>query len=255
MESRTDGNDPRELATLLHGVRAVLFDFDGPVCDLFRGASTADVARRIKDSARYSWKHLDPEVSACDDSHGILRKLRAMYERPAPRRRDPGPLARAEEIVREQEAKAALTAVPTPLVDALIPALVSAGMRLVVVSNNAEKPIRDHLVRHGLDDAFEVVCGRDPEDARRMKPHPDCVDRALAHLGLPAAACLLIGDQLTDLEAARAAGTPFLGFTRDDAVAEAMLRQGADAVVSSYTGLVAAVGLLGDVRVPLTARR
>ncbi|MCG8966820.1 MULTISPECIES: HAD family hydrolase [Streptomyces] len=255
MTTPVDATDPNALAALLHPVRAVLFDFDGPVCDLFRGESTAGVAHRIKESARHSWKTLDPDVSACHDSHGILRRLRTMYERPAPQRRDPGPLARAEDIVREQEEKAAGTAVPTPLVTELVDALGSAEMRLVVVSNNAEQPIRGYLGRHGLQHAFEAVCGRDPRDARRMKPHPDCVHRALAHLGLPAASCLLIGDQLTDLQAARDAGTPFLGFTGDDVVAKEMLHQGAGAVVRSYTGLIAAADMLGDVRTPLRTRR
>ncbi|MEU3896428.1 HAD family hydrolase [Streptomyces sp. NPDC045251] len=253
MGEATDGT--AALAALLRPVRAVLFDFDGPVCDLFRGASTAAVAARIKANTRRYWNSLDPDVATCSDSHGILRLLRAMYERPTATARDPRPLALAEEVVAAQEMEAVPSAVPAPGFTALLDVLGDIGVRTAVVSNNAEAPIRDYLSRRGTHDRFEAVCGRDPEDARRMKPHPDCVLRALARLSLPAGACLLVGDQVTDLKAARRAGTRFLGFTGDDVRAKEMRHLGADAVVSSHLPLVEAARTLAGSRPPLTAKR
>ncbi|WP_432082543.1 HAD family hydrolase [Streptomyces sp. WAC 04229] len=243
------------LLAMLRPVQAVLFDFDGPVCDLFKGASTSDVADRIKENSRRYWNSLDSDVRTCNDSHGILRLLRDMYERPTPMVRDPKPLALAEEIVAAQEMKAVRSAAPTPEFTELIGALGDLGMRTVIVSNNAEGPIRDYLERRGMHDHFEAVCGRDPEDARRMKPHPDCVRRALAHLSLPADACLLVGDQITDLKAAQQAGTRFLGFTRDEVCAKEMWHHGAEAVVSSHLPLIEAARTLAGGRPPLTVKR
>ena len=223
--------------------RAVLFDFDGPVCDLFAGATTADLAEQVKRTARRYWGPLDPSVEKCDDSHGVLGPLREMYERSFPRPSSL-PLQLAEAAVTGLERLAVRTAVPTPHLDALVDLLLGQGKRLAVVSNNAEGPIREYLEHRGLGSKFDGLFGRSPHDARLMKPHPDCVHRALRHLALPASDCLLIGDQLTDLEAARSAGTGFLGLTHHPGRALRMVQGGADAVLASYLPVLRAADAL-----------
>ncbi|MGC9382537.1 HAD family hydrolase [Streptomyces sp. MH13] len=233
-------------ARLLRAVgsaRVVLFDFDGPVCDLFGGAATADVAEHVKQAARQHWGTLDPSVEECHDSHGILRPLRDMYERSVPKP-SARPLELAEAAVTAREWEAVRTAPPTDRLHTLVGLLLDLGMRLAVVSNNAEEPILAWLGRLGLGPKFDGVFGRSPHDARLMKPHPDCVHRALRHLAVPASDCLLVGDQLTDLEAARSAGTGFLGLTRHAERARRMRQGGADAVVPSYLPVVRAAGEL-----------
>ncbi|MGW8066482.1 HAD family hydrolase [Streptomyces ziwulingensis] len=236
----TIDDDESALLRAFGSARAVLFDFDGPVCDLFGASTTTDVAEQVKRTARRYWGPLDPAVEECDDSHGILRPLREMYEGSAPGA-STRPLELAEAAVTSRERQAVRTAAPTPHLHTLVDLLRGLGTRLAVVSNNAPGPIRHCLGRLGLDRAFDGVFGRSPHDARLMKPHPDCVHRALRHLGLPAAGCLLVGDQLTDLGAARSAGTGFLGLTPCPVRARAMAEGGADAVVSSYLPVVRAV--------------
>ncbi|MGW5471851.1 HAD family hydrolase [Streptomyces chartreusis] len=224
------------LRGLLGPTRAVLFDFDGPVCDLFGGSSTAEVAVKVKQAARRHWGTLDPDVEACHDSHDVLQRIRDMYDRPAPGARSRRPLELAESIVAQHESEAVETAMPSPHLATLVELLRGLGMRLVIVSNNAEAPIRKYLQRTGLE--FEGVFGRDPHDARRMKPDPDCVHRALRHLALPPSSCLLVGDQPTDLKAARSAGTCFLGYTGNQRKGQDMRHSGADAVISSYSSVI-----------------
>ncbi|MBZ3907871.1 HAD family hydrolase [Streptomyces griseiscabiei] len=244
----TDTMDDQEtVVRLLTGARAVLFDFDGPVCDLFHGASTAGVAEKIKQDALRYWPVLDPDVAECDDSHGILRHLWTMYDSsaPTPRRR---PLRLAERTVAAQERAAVRSARETPGVVTLVDLLTKLTIRPVMVSNNAEGPIRSYLKRSELKGKFRKVCGRDPKNAGLMKPHPDCVHRALKALSLKAPDCLLIGDQLTDLMAARSAGVAFLGFTQDASRARQMTEGGAAAVVSSYAPVISAAERLLDGR-------
>jgi phosphoglycolate phosphatase len=224
----------------LGSAQAVLFDFDGPVCDLFRGASTAHVARKIKRAAREDWYPLDPQVETCDDSHGILRYLRDMYDRRGARHLDRRPLVRAEEMVTEFEWEAARKAPETPHIATLVDLLCALGMRLVIVSNNAEGPIREYLERMDLGEKFKGVFGRDPENAGHMKPNPHCVRRALTYLSLPASSCLLVGDQISDLKAAREVRVPFLGYTQDEVRRKEMKHSHADAVVSSHLPVIEA---------------
>ncbi|EGX59431.1 hydrolase [Streptomyces zinciresistens K42] len=222
-----------DLRAVLGRAEAVLLDFDGPLCDLFGGTCTAGIADEIKERARREWGRLDPPVESCADSHGILLRLADM----AARRGGPGPIRLdwADAIVTRHEYAAVHRAVATPGARRLVDALRSAGKTLLVVTNNAEGPVREYLERRDLLGHFTAVYGRDPHDPRLMKPHPGVVGRALAALGGTAPSrTLLIGDQLTDLAAARAAGVPFLGFTRHPERAERMRRLGARGVVGSY---------------------
>ncbi|WP_405615722.1 HAD family hydrolase [Streptomyces sp. NBC_00076] len=245
----TDATDDQDAVLgLLDTTRAVLFDFDGPVCDLFGGASTACVAERIKQVARQDWEPLDRQVETCDDSHGILRRLRDMYDRRAPEQLGRRPLVRAEKIVADFESEAVRTARASEHINPLVGLLLELPMRLVIVSNNAEGPIRQHLERQGLDLKFERVFGRDPENAGHMKPDPHCVKRALRHLRLAPSSCLVVGDQLTDLKAAWSVGVPFLGYTQDEKRYREMKDNGANAVVSSHATVVEAAKELIKIR-------
>ncbi|GGM25128.1 hydrolase [Streptomyces fumigatiscleroticus] len=226
------------LQALLHDTRAVLLDFDGPVTALFGGASTAPAARRIKDAVRRIWGSLDADVEECDDSHGLLRRLRDMYDRPCPAPRSDTALKLAEAMVTRYEYEAVASARPTPLLADLVRALRGLGLPLVIVSNNADGPVREFLGRPGLPARFETVVGRDPRELRHLKPDPYPVDLAVRRLALPPSSCLLVGDQLTDLEAARSAGVRFLGFTHEEDRAARMRRHGADWVISSYAPLI-----------------
>ena len=56
----------------------------------------------------------------------------------------------------------------------------------------------------GLTGIFPIVVGID--DVQETKPHPEGILKALAHFGVQPEHTLMIGDTLTDVEAARAAG-------------------------------------------------
>jgi HAD superfamily hydrolase (TIGR01509 family) len=243
-------DDQDALLSLLRHAKAVLFDFDGPICALFAGRPTKNVADRIKKAARGHWERefLAPEVENCDDSHDVLRHLRGMYDAD-PNGLSPVPLKDAEDIVAKVEEEAVETALPAAGVVTLVELLSGLGKRLAVVSNNAEDPIGKYLRRPDvrLGSKFDGVFGRDPDDALLMKPNPYCVERAIEKLSLTASDCLLVGDKLSDLEAARSAGTSFLGYTRKPVRAAKMRENGAEVVVASHTPVIAAARKLrGD---------
>ncbi|MEV7032776.1 HAD family phosphatase [Streptomyces sp. NPDC093272] len=222
---------------------AVLLDFDGPVTDLFRGRSTAPVADRIKEAVRAFWGPLDADVESCDDSHGILRRLRDMYDRPASAPRDPRALLAAEKIVTAYEYEVVETADPAPHALRLIDVLADHGIPLVIVSNNADGPIWEFFksAKVQRQEKVTAVVGRDPLELRNMKPDPDSVLRAVDLLGTRPGRCLLVGDQITDLQAAQRAGAPFLGYTQSSERAARMLDLGAYCVARSHEPLINAV--------------
>ncbi len=73
-----------------------------------------------------------------------------------------------------------------------------------VVTNKAERFTFPLLQGLHLDERAACVVGGDT--AARAKPHPDPLLHAAAALQLPPSACLYVGDDLRDVQAARAAG-------------------------------------------------
>lgn len=245
----TDATDQQDaLLNLLGSVRAVMFDFDQPVTDLFGGASTKHIADRIKRMAEQHLGPLDSHVEACDDSHGVLRLLRDMYEQRHPKPRCLRPFMLADAMVTEFESESARTAVAAPHIVTLVDLLCQLRMRRVIVSNNAERPIREYVRRQDPRLKFERVFGRDPKDARHMKPDPHCLERALEYLSLEPSSCLVIGDQPTDLKASMSVGVRFLGYTWDEIRQKEMKQNGADAVVSSHLPVIKAARTLLRIR-------
>ncbi len=86
----------------------------------------------------------------------------------------------------------------------------TADVPRAVVTLLTEAVARQVLAHHAVAGADRVpVVGRDA--ARRPKPAPDGLVAACEMLGVAPADAVMIGDSTWDLEAARAAGTGFVG--------------------------------------------
>ncbi|PTQ71273.1 phosphoglycolate phosphatase [Celeribacter persicus] len=82
--------------------------------------------------------------------------------------------------------------------------LQARGLRLGVVTNDFEAAGHDHLRQMGVADFFATVVGYDSGFGGKPEPGP-CLGAA-DRLGVAAGACVMVGDSLHDLEAARRAG-------------------------------------------------
>ncbi len=211
-------------------VRALLFDFDGPVCRLFEGHDTG----RMADDLREILRGHDADLTGLEqerNAHTILRRMRGVAS---------AALAEAEKWLTERECEAVSTAQLTPGVRDLIEGL---SIPLAVASNNAWDAIDGCLRREGLLERFTGgIHGRDPREPWRMKPHSDCIERALRGLGVvDRAGVALIGDSEADAEAAREAGIAFIGFVPEGRTNAARLTElGARAVVAEMEVLTRA---------------
>lgn len=215
---------------LLSNADCVLFDFDGPICSLFAVHSAASVARRLRALAD---AHRVP-MAPTDDPHAVLR---------AAARQQPGSalVALLERALSQEEIRAAATAQPTAHAAGLIGALAARGRRLAVVTNNSPLAAASYLARHRLANHFQGhVHGRTGETAL-LKPHPDSLRRALRSTGTEPRRALMIGDTSSDLDAARAAGVPFLGYAPDAARAAELAAAGAGHVTTSLGKVLRAV--------------
>lgn len=230
---KATANETEELRKLITRAQVVLWDFDGPICHLFAQHPAAGVADEfakwlasrglrglVTDSERDT---LDPQV--------LLRAVD---------RRHPKSdlVAELEERLTTEELRATRTALPTAYADVLIQTWRAGGARMAVTTNNSPRAVRAYLDVRGLTPCFAPhVYGR-TQDLHRLKPDPHCLNRALTAMGAAPAAALMIGDSLSDLEAADHARVPFLGYARNERKAKLLAEAGADHVVDSLEPLL-----------------
>ena len=216
-------------AALFAAARLILLDFDGPTCHLFAGYP----AHALADDFRTYLRSQDvPVVGEPPDP--LLIYADAV--------RQHGELADdIEAWLTRAETIAAQRAEPTPGCRELLIAAARIGLPVAIISNNSEAAIRAYLDREHLADYVAGVTGRPYAAPDRMKPDPWSIHHTARGYTLPASACVLIGDSVTDIDAACAAGCPSIGFANKAGKAEQLGRAGATTVVEDMRTLAAAI--------------
>lgn len=127
---------------------------------------------------------------------------------------------------------------PFPKLTDALDSLAADGWRFAVCTNKLERLSILLLRQLGLADRFAVICGQDTFGVQ--KPDPDVLRRTVAAAGGRLQDAIMIGDSLTDIRTARAAGIPVIavdfGYT-ERPVAEF----GPDRIISRFAQLPAAV--------------
>jgi phosphoglycolate phosphatase len=130
------------------------------------------------------------------------------------------------------------------LIDAL-DLLAAEGARFAVCTNKLEGLSVKLLEQLGLAERFAAICG--PDTFGVQKPDPDVLRRTIAAAGGELTSAIMVGDSLTDIRTARAAGIPVIAvdFGYSD---RPVTEFDPDRVVSSFTNLPATVLELGGTR-------
>ncbi|GGK22163.1 haloacid dehalogenase [Pilimelia terevasa] len=176
--------------------RALLFDFDGLVCDTERAAhrSWTDIfAAHGHAFPAALWATM---VGRVDGERRAAAHLAALV---------PG-LDRAEVLARRRRRKQELCDREPlrPGVRELLAAAAAAGLPAAVVSSAARTWVGPHLERLGIRDDFAFLATGDLTD--RHKPLPDLYEIALRDLRCPPGEAVAFEDSVVGVAAAVAAG-------------------------------------------------
>ncbi|TDB99375.1 HAD family phosphatase [Micromonospora fluostatini] len=221
------------LEQLCGDVDALLLDFDGPVCGIFAGYPASQVAGELLDLLRGRAAAVAERLCGEPDPLEVLRQVGAD--------RGQAVTAAVEDALIAAEVRAVGTAEPTAYARETIVAATHLRWPVAVVSNNSAEAVTAYLRAHRLSGGVAVVVGRPYADPARMKPNPAPILDAAQRLGIEPARCVLVGDSVTDIEGAHAAGTKVVGYANKPPKVQAFVAAGADVVVTSMRDVAQAL--------------
>src|ERR1043165_60859 len=132
-----------------------------------------------------------------------------------------------------------------PGLERALDALTAEGCRLAVCTNKLEWLSVKLLKELGLGSRFVAICGQDTFTMR--KPDPEMLRLTIARAGGDTGHAVMVGDSMTDVATARAAGVPVIavdfGYTETPPP-----ELGADRLIGHFDELPSAVMELGSVR-------
>ncbi|WP_328446070.1 HAD family hydrolase [Amycolatopsis sp. NBC_00438] len=207
----------------------LLLDFDGPVCAVFAGFPASVVAEQLRQVlAEGGHANLPGSVATSADPFDVLHYAATVGSDEA---------RYVEVAFAAHEVEAIPSAMPTEGAHGLIRTWHASGRKIAIVSNNSTSAINAYLDLYDIRAAIDVVSGRTGPDTALLKPNPHLLVQAINDLDVTPNECVFIGDSLSDVEAAEAAGVRSIGFANK--VGKSALLAEADAVTSTMAGLVA----------------
>lgn len=206
---------------MLAGVSCLIFDFDGPLCDVFSGLSAPTVARRLEELAGQKFDTEDPLVVA---QRCRLTASSAVADL-------------VEDALIAHEVHAIETAHANDAGVSMMLAGRSAGYTVAVVSNNSADAVNRFLVLRGLQGVVQAVVGRQYRRPDLMKPNPWPLRHALNVLHVAPTAAILVGDSVTDVEANHAAGMRCIALANKPGKRDAFVQTSADYVIDNMADM------------------
>jgi len=204
-EAKPPAPEPPIGALRRDDVQAVLFDLDGTLIDSDDSAIRA-WARRLK-PVNWLFRNRDPEPflrHMVMSGEGWVNGALTLLDRVGL----DGVVFALRDALRVVWRGKRRDFLPVEDIGPLLERL-SERYRLGVVTTRDREAAHAFLQQIGFDGRFEVVITR--EDVRRLKPHPQPVQKAAQALGLAPSQVVMVGDTALDIRSAKAAGAQAVG--------------------------------------------
>ncbi|MEV6711893.1 HAD family phosphatase [Lentzea sp. NPDC051208] len=218
-------DDQAKIRRVLLDADALLLDFDGPICSVFAGFPAPAVAEQLREIlAGGGHSDLPDEIQTTGDPFDVLSFAANLGDDEA---------LYTEAALRAHEVEAVATAEPTMGAHDLIRQWHSNGRKLAIVSNNSATAIEAYLHHHELKSYIDYVSARTDPNPFLLKPSPFLLHQAANMLGLATMECVLLGDSLTDIQAAQTAQMPVIGYANKPEKVDLFIAENPSAITTT----------------------
>jgi len=223
----------QRLGDVIASTWPVLLDFDGPVTHYFINGRNQRLADQLRAVLAQHNVQVPENVTDTYDPLTVLRWAALNTPEAVSSDVDAASVDGEYQCAKESE--------PTPGATELLSSCRRVGRPVVIVSNNADGPIRAFLARWQLEHLVDAIVGRAPNRPDLMKPHPHLMQRALKLVQHPAEQCAFVGDSVSDIQVAAATGVKSIGYAKTPRRGDELADAGADALTTHMRDLAAAI--------------
>jgi phosphoglycolate phosphatase len=211
-----------EKQTSLHGIRAIIFDFDGTLAVLnidfsFMRGKVFDLMKRYGVSEELVEERYLLEI--IDEVYQILWT------------KDPSGAEdfyqKAHQILHEIEMKAAEKGSLIPGTEATLRSLRKKEIKVGIITRNCEDAVRK--VFPNIDEYCDVFVSRN--SVKKVKPHPDHLTYVMESLKISGEESMMVGDHIIDIQAGKRVGMKTIGVLTGRINKEEFEKAGADYIL------------------------
>ena len=217
-----------DLDTVLSRARYLIFEFDGPICDL-SAAMPGDTTRRLREILDGACEALPSQTCSTDSPVGILAAAAG----------SPGVAARIDDQITGIEATAAATAAPAGYIYKALAACRDSGRITAVIASTSTSTqiVTGYHARHGLDDQVRQVTALDGHPPGHLQTVLHLLEDSIRALGVTPADCALITASDSGIQTGRDAGVPTVGYAATPDASKRLAEAGADSLLTSLADL------------------
>ncbi len=213
-----------ELDAILASARYLIFDFDGPICDL-SGAMPADTADRLRALALAEGAKLPADSS---DPFDILAAAVG---------RSPNLGAALDAELTRIELTAVAHATVPGYVHETLAACRDSGRTPAVIGQQSADAVRTYLAKHGLSDQTALVIAPGSYPPGHLQTLAHLIEDAVGALGTTPAECALITASPAGIDAAHTVGAQPIGYARTPGDREHLANAGTTCIIPSLADL------------------
>ncbi len=215
------------LDNILSQARYLIFDFDGPVCDL-TAAMPPGTADQLREVIRTEAADMSASIAMTSDPIEIIARAVTI---------SPSLAALLDEELTTIELTAASTARPAAYVHEALAACRDSGRTPAVISRNSAPAVSSYLDKHGLADQARNVTALTSFPPGHLQTFPHLLEDTIHALGATPADCALITATEAGIDAAQGIGAHPIGYATTPATSERLIVAGAACVIPSLADL------------------
>jgi myo-inositol-1(or 4)-monophosphatase len=217
----------KELDEILSQARHLIFDFDGPICDL-TAAMPRTTAELLREVIRNETADMPVAIAATSDPIEIIASAVAI---------SPSLAARLDEELTSIELTAASTSRPAAYVHEALAACRDSGRTPAIISRNSAQAVSSYLDKHGLADQARNVTALASFPPGHLQTFPHLLEDTIHALGATPDGCALITATEAGIDTAQGIGAHPIGYATTPAASERLTAAGAACVIPSLADL------------------